>query len=100
MFDGHFSKCSRDDVPGRGPYEIKSGLLGFNTHYYAAFVPGNGQNGAILTKSELWVAVETSMRVIWRGGGAAMGVRGGKDCGVFEKTYFGSKWKLGKFGSK
>ena len=50
-----------------------------------------------MTKSELWVAVETSMRVIWRGGGAAMGVRGGKDCG---KTYFGSKWKLGKFGSK
>ena len=76
MFDGHFSKCLRDDVPGKGPYEIKSGLLGFNTHYYAAFVPGNGQNGAILTKSELWVAVETSMRVIWRGGGAAMGVRG------------------------
>ena len=28
------------------------------------------------------------------------GGKGGKDCGVFEKTYFGSKRKLGKFGSK
>ena len=26
--------------------------------------------------SELWVAVETSMRAIWRGGGAVMGVGG------------------------
>lgn len=94
MFDGHFSKCLRDDVPGRGPYEIKSGLLGFNTHYYAAFVPGNGQNGAILTKSELWVAVETSMRVIWRGGGAAMGVRGAKIVECLKRHILGRNGSL------
>ena len=47
--------------------------------------------------SGLWVAVETSMRAIRSGGGAA---KGGKGRGVFKKPYFGWKWKLGNFGGE
>ena len=47
--------------------------------------------------SELWVAVETSMRAIRSGGGVA---RGAKGCGEFKKPYFGWKRKPGKSGGK
>ena len=47
--------------------------------------------------SELWVAVETSMRAIRSGGGVA---RGAKAVESFKKPYFGWKRKPGKSGGK